>query len=513
MHNVDPHHLTELRVLLNALGTSGGLISPSVYDTAHVLRLAPHRPGADYTWTWLLAQQQSDGGWGNRAVPCARDLPTLAAMAALAKHPQCSEGYSAIQAGLTFLRSQYIHWSDPLPDDIPVGIELLLPHLLADAARLGLDVPQAQYAPLVVLGDQRRRLIAHVSPGAGSAASYSWEAWGTDPNPALIDGSGGVGHSPAATAAWLAASIQQNTMDAPKSAAGYLAQAAAATVQNQPGLMPTVWPINRFEQVWVLYTLFVAGLLDHPALDDLVWPHLCDLRSALGPNGIGMSDYFVYDGDITATTLAILHATGHDVDWSILHAFQEGEHYRTYTGELQPSLTTTAHAMLALALSGADVTHCVRFLIGKQQPDGRWIGDKWHSSWLYTTAQVLTALAQAGQRFQPLSKRCCASSTQMGVGAWVQQRHLQRQRMPHSLSPRFAHYRFLILLSSMPCSELFPGCRMRLQAHQSTQLRTGSAKSCTAHTASIRHVSWVRCSHWHLLRSAWRMLYSRISVL
>jgi hypothetical protein len=161
--------------------------------------------------------------------------------------------------------------------------------------------------------------------------------------------------------------------------------------------MPTVWPINRFEQVWVLYTLFAAGLLDHPALEDLVWPHLRDLRSALGPNGIGMSDHFVYDGDITATTLAVLHATGHDVNWGILHAFEEGDHYRTYAGELQPSLTTTAHAMLALALSGADATRCVRFLMGKQQPDGRWIGDKWHSSWLYTTAHVLTALAHAGE--------------------------------------------------------------------------------------------------------------------
>src|SRR4051812_46865717 len=103
MHNVDPSYLAELRVLLKALGTSGGLISPSVYGTAQVLRLAPLQTAAGGVWTWLIDQQQPDGGWGDRAVPCARDLPTLAAVVTLAKRNSSSEERGAIQAGLAFL--------------------------------------------------------------------------------------------------------------------------------------------------------------------------------------------------------------------------------------------------------------------------------------------------------------------------------------------------------------------------------------------------------------------------
>ena len=52
---------------------------------------------------------------------------------------------------------------------------------------------------------------AGAKPGAGSAAVYSWEAWGTEPTPDLVDALGSVGHSPAATAAWLHAVADVDT--------------------------------------------------------------------------------------------------------------------------------------------------------------------------------------------------------------------------------------------------------------------------------------------------------------
>ncbi|GAA4991278.1 hypothetical protein GCM10023205_74040 [Yinghuangia aomiensis] len=30
--------------------------------------------------------------------------------------------------------------------------------------------------------------------------------------------------------------------------------------------------------------------------------------------------------------------------------------------------------------------------VGYQHPDGRWTGDKWHTSWIYTTTQIVIAL-------------------------------------------------------------------------------------------------------------------------
>ena len=58
--NIDPL-LTELRSLIGDLGKGGGSISPSVYDTAQVLRLYPPEDTGP-AFAWLRSQQQSDGG-------------------------------------------------------------------------------------------------------------------------------------------------------------------------------------------------------------------------------------------------------------------------------------------------------------------------------------------------------------------------------------------------------------------------------------------------------------------
>jgi squalene cyclase len=131
-----------------------------------------------------------------------------------------------------------------------------------------------------------------------------------------------------------------------------------------------------------------------------------------------MSDYFIADGDITSTATAVLHAAGRRVDPTRLHRFQDDGHYSTYAGELQSSLTTTAHAVLALGLAGHDVDTPCRFLIAHQDADGRWRGDKWHSSWLYTTATIVAALGHAG-KLNPLpATREAILSTQNDDGGW-----------------------------------------------------------------------------------------------
>jgi halimadienyl-diphosphate synthase len=214
----------------------------------------------------------------------------------------------------------------------------------------------------------------------------------------VLDGAGSIGHSPAATARWLGmhrgafpeGAEQRQGMEQ------FLRAAARATRVGVPGVVPTVWPIYRFEQLWGLLALFTTGLLPHPALQDVVRPQLEDLHRALRPGGLGMSDDFIFDGDITSTAIAVLASTGREVDGRILERFLREGLFITYAHELQPSLTTTAHGMLALALLGQDVSQPLRFLLEKQGRDGVWRGDKWHASWLYTTSQVMLALARTG---------------------------------------------------------------------------------------------------------------------
>ncbi len=47
-----------------------------------------------------------------------------------------------------------------------------------------------------------------------------------------------------------------------------------------------------------------------------------------------------------------------------------------------------------MALSGETVIEPQSFLLEHQSSDGRWLADKWHSSWLYTTLEVILALDQ-----------------------------------------------------------------------------------------------------------------------
>jgi hypothetical protein len=389
-----------LRAELAALGQQGGCLTPSVYDTAQLLRFLPPedpRPVVD----WLLQQQHADGGWGPEVQPLARHVPTLAAVLALLGANDSPESHGAVERGVGFLRANAEAWAfeDSLPDDIPVAVELILPQLLDEASARGLELPQRPFRALRVLGEKRRALIARMKPRAGTAPVHAWEAWGVQPDLEVVDGVKSIGHSPAATALWLRKRREAfpGGSEELSGAEHYLRQAAEATGAGVPGVVPTVWPIYRFEQPWGLLALSTTGLLFHPALQDLIVPHLEDLQRALRPEGLGMSDAFIFDGDITSTTISLLASAGREVDGRTLERFQREGLFITYAHELQPSLTTTAHGVLALAKLGKDATQSTRFLLEKRGDNGVWMGDKWHGSWLYTTSQVMIALAQTGE--------------------------------------------------------------------------------------------------------------------
>jgi hypothetical protein len=398
MHRILDLLITDLRYLVSDLGKDGGLTSPSIYDTAQVLRLSPPQDQVRPALSWLVEQQKDDGGWGNPALPLTRDVPTLAAVLALHAYDPTEHSRAAISAGLAFLKRQSAQWAAPLPDDIPSAVELLLPRLLEEACDAGLELEVEPYSALIALGQRRRRLIAQMKPRAGTAAVHSWEAWGTNPDPDVIDGSGGVGHSPAATAAWVRAAARRPELTQRIEAARrYLEGASASTGTGVPGIVPNAWPIARTEQATALYGILVAGLLDHPALQDPVQAILNDLDQALTPTGMGTSDHFTPDGDDTGMALACLAGRRQVAARPMLH-FAVNAHFSTYAGELQPSLSTTAHALHALALMNQPVPQTSDYLRERQHADGRWAGDKWNGSWLYTTSHTITALLACGVR-------------------------------------------------------------------------------------------------------------------
>jgi hypothetical protein len=386
---------TDLRHLIGDLGRDGGLISPSIYDTAQVVRLAPPETGVWPALNWLMAQQHADGGWGDPVVPRARDVPTLAAVLALSAHQQRRVVRESVQAGVAFLRRQAAHWSGPLPEDIPIGIELLLPALLDEAARQGIALPTRPYAELIALGARRQALIARLQPGAGTTAVHSWEAWGKQPDPQLLDSAVSIGHSPAATAAWAAAAAMHP--DQALAARQYLERAALATGTGIPGVVPTVFPIARFENLFGLYALMMTDLLDAAPFAAEVQSQISNMRAALRPNGYSFSDHFDPDGDDTAAALTLLIHRKQPVDLEILRWYAKDGHFCTWQHELQSSLSATARAAHTLVVAGAPVEQHLEYLAEWQTLDGRWTGDKWNSSWLYTTSHVVQSLAPKAQ--------------------------------------------------------------------------------------------------------------------
>jgi hypothetical protein len=198
----------------------------------------------------------------------------------------------------------------------------------------------------------------------------------------------------------------------------YLAQAAAATGTGVPGVVPTVWPITRYEQTFGLYALLTSGLLDHPALADLVEQQIAGMARAFGSTGIGFSDFFMPDGDDTAAAMAVLQGSGHAINLGALERFAHRDHFCAYPGELQPSLSVTAHAVHTLRLFDPASVRAQRYLIERQLPDGRWLDDKWNGSWVYTTSQAIIALAGTEHREVILRALDALLEYQHADGGW-----------------------------------------------------------------------------------------------
>ncbi|CCM80364.1 MULTISPECIES: prenyltransferase/squalene oxidase repeat-containing protein [Rhizobium] len=410
--------LSELRHLLSKM-SDGGCVGPSVYDTARALHFSGVVAGNHEACDWLIAQQQPDGGWGSSDFPLFRHAPTWAAFLALQRAGSFPGAADAVQAAEQFLRHQPDPYEHAVPEDAPIGAELILPQLLGEATRSkGLNLPR--HRALVRLRQSRLAKVHTLAAlPSGHPLLHSWEAWGSSPAMASPDEHGSIGISPAATAAWRAqASAQASSPELLRRADAYLHAASLATASGLDNILPNVWPIDIFEPCWSLFSLHLGGLLAHPALAQAVRRIVARLEACMSTNGLGPASHFAADADDTAVALCVLNLVGRVPGAHALRQFKIGEVFVTFPGERNASVSTNIHALHALRLAGQTAAATSAFVDANRNPQGVWDNEKWHASWLYPTSHAVAALAQGAPKWRDERVLVALLKAQRDDGGW-----------------------------------------------------------------------------------------------
>jgi hypothetical protein len=418
---VDPLAAAAGRLLAEVAADPVGEVAVSVYESGRLVALAPWLAGHAARREFLFRSQRPDLGWGGPGGYAL--VPTLSATAGLlaelgrpVERPVRDRLVRAATGGLRVLH----RWlgADPAPE-IPdtIGSELLVPSLVEEVNRQLAGGPAlggggasqrgagGDLLPAKLAG--RLRAPAGFDAGPVEAARQRFAAGQLPPatmfclealGPAVAgDRSvrpvhGTVGCSPAATAAWVGGP------DGPAESLDYL----DAMQARGGGPVPVVAPIGYFELAWVLNSLATAGL------PTAVPPSLLDrldqgLTGAGAPTAPGLPP----DADDTAAVLSALLRHGRVRPPESLLGFRiDDGYFRCFPSERNPSLSTNAHALEALALYlarrpgergryGAAAATAARWLLGQQHPDGSW-WDKWHASPYYATAGTVSALVRHG---------------------------------------------------------------------------------------------------------------------
>ena len=443
---------TASQLLCDSLADPWGAISPSIYETAQVIRLLPAdlRPASSICF--VLNRQQADGSWGAHLPPVYRLVPTLSAICMLLHLTlEAVEGEGMIdapmyvraaRAGLSYLATAWQE-AEALPDTI--AIELLLPVLREAIADLLRALHTFYTAPpngvaSALLDDLHSCLLMQLPPvestlltqtrlmAQGSRLlpvqmSHCLEVLQQDnrilTNVPAYEADGLFGGSPAATAA----RISQASADASRLIARLQSVAARFS-----GAFPVTYPITIYERAWVLFYLNQAGIALPETLKCAL---LSYLQACLGQDGVPYAEGLFPDADDTGVVLALLCEAGASITLDSLWPYERQTHFCCYSCERTPSVGVNAHVLMALARSAERnppdemrvrlaADKCVAYLLSTQRADGSWL-DKWHASPYYATACCVAALRHIEiEEVQQALQRAAAwvLSTQRADGSW-----------------------------------------------------------------------------------------------
>lgn len=265
------------------------------------------------------------------------------------------------------------------PGHESVAFELIVPHWLARARELGIDLP---YAELAWIEKIRARKLALVPNGvvAGTTLVHTLEALGRNFTEADLrevqSPSGAFGCSPAAAAYAYGAHQVPGTLE-------LLREAAGAT--GSGGLSP-IYPFELFESCWSLHFRKLGG-----TPPEQLRAEVAELARHAVAGRLGMSTHGVpVDSDDTAVLTTLLRYCGLPVQSHVMDPFERVDGYATYDFERNISISTNVHA---LPVVGAERAARIVDSLRQHRIDGAYWLDKWHLSPYYPTAEAVTVLA------------------------------------------------------------------------------------------------------------------------
>lgn len=387
-----------------------GHISPSIYDTAYVLRSGILNEEDQKALVKVLTEsQRQDGSWGGElGYMHDRVINTLAATLAL---QEIGAAEPAVQRALSFLNESIPNLTEEKVETI--AFELTFPALLAEAKEFSLDLPYTAKAVQYYeqLKHEKLKRIPSQIFSKVTTLTHSIEALPFDPAidyKSLQLANGSLGNSPAATAFYLRNGGQSNVK-----AVQYI-----ESFKKNSWSIPSIYPFEIFEKAWVLYHFLHAGVLhklDYKAQTDYLWRHWQK------NNGASISDSFpIIDADDTAVVYIVLKETGYPVDTSIFEQFELEKWFRCFDLERNPSISANIHVLEAMTLSvdypGRDRTISKILSFLEHALSETWV-DKWHVSPYYCASHLILALKSLNH---PLMQRTFdfIYSTQNSDGGW-----------------------------------------------------------------------------------------------
>lgn len=402
-------------------------IIPTVYESSWAVNLTGPDGGTLHPTILedLAANQYPDGSWGSRTVYYHdRVLSTLAMVLVLARFGQRGEDNDRLRAGERYL------WQNALrvrhDPHRTVGFELILPTMLDEGKRLGLNLPHTLLAAYYAEREAKLALLPADAPfSAHNSALFSLEAFPArveraDPDSmrAVLLDNGSVATSPSATA-FMLASVPEGREGFPESN-HYL----RTLLEEHGGRLPTVAPCDIFMRAWMLNYLYHGGLLRDlgPCARESLDAVHGYLLASWRPHGVGWASDGPVESDDTAMVILALHRAGYEVDSSCLLAYERADHFAVLEYERDPSVSVNLHILEALeTLPASDRERVSRKIVGfllRNRGAGGYWRDKWHASAYYPTSRALLVLSShlPRERLEPTVRWMLA--TQNAEGSW-----------------------------------------------------------------------------------------------